>query len=109
MTNPTYYLLDVFTDKKFGGNQLALFPDASNISPDLFQTIAAEFNLSETVFLFPPKSNAENYSMRIFTPATELPTAGHPTIGTAQFLASQNPQLSTVDAIAKNWKHNRHN
>lgn len=94
--HPTYYLLDVFTNEQFGGNQLALFPDASEINPELFQTIASEFNLSETVFLFPPTKEKENYSMRIFTPLCELPTAGHPTIGTAHFLASLNSSLTRI-------------
>ncbi len=81
-----YYLLDVFTDEKYGGNPLAIFPDASAINEHLFQKIAREMNLSETVFLFPPKENS-NYSMRIFTPEKELPTAGHPTVGTAYYMA----------------------
>lgn len=90
-----YYLLDVFTSKPFSGNQLAVFPDASDIDPALFQSIAKEFNLSETVFLFPSKSG-ENPAMRIFTPGRELPTAGHPTIGTAYVLAMKTGQKSLV-------------
>ena len=84
----TYHLLDVFTDKKFGGNQLAIFEDATEIPPEMFQDIARELNLSETVFLFPKDSNGL-YPMRIFTPIKELPTAGHPSIGTAYFLAQK--------------------
>ena len=90
-----YYLLDVFTSTPLSGNQLAVFPDASDIDPALFQSIAKEFNLSETVFLFPSKSG-ENPSMRIFTPGKELPTAGHPTIGTAYILAKESHQTSMV-------------
>ena len=90
-----YYLLDVFTSTPLSGNQLAVFPDASDIDPALFQSIAKEFNLSETVFLFPSKSG-ENPSMRIFTPGKELPTAGHPTIGTAYILAKESRQSSMV-------------
>ncbi len=88
-----YYLLDVFTDQRYGGNQLAIFPDASFIPEKLLQSIARELNLSETVFLFPPSAH-ENYRMRIFTPGTELPTAGHPTVGTGFFLARKftNPE-----------------
>ena len=86
MNKAPYFLLDVFTEKKYGGNQLAIFPYAENIDQNLFQSIARELNLSETVFLFPPK-NGENYSMRIFTPGKELPTAGHPTVGTGYYLA----------------------
>lgn len=85
-----YHLLDVFTEKKYGGNPLAIFPDASHINENLFQKIARELNLSETVFLFPPKGQ-ENYAMRIFTPGTEMPTAGHPTVGTACYLAGVLP------------------
>ncbi|WP_258104119.1 PhzF family phenazine biosynthesis protein [Marinoscillum sp. MHG1-6] len=99
--NPTYYLLDVFTDELFGGNQLAVIPDASHINPDLFQKIAGEFNLSETVFLFPPDKLGDGYSMRIFTPKVELPTAGHPTIGTAYYLASQNEGVLEIELIQK--------
>ncbi len=84
-----YILLDVFTSVKYGGNQLAIFPDASSINPDLFQSIALELNLSETVFLFPPDHETEYYSMRIFTPGQELPTAGHPTVGTAFYLSQK--------------------
>ncbi len=84
-----YYLLDVFTSKPLSGNQLAVFPDASDIDPALYQSIAKEFNLSETVFLFPAKSG-ENPSMRIFTPGRELPTAGHPTLGTAYIIAKDS-------------------
>lgn len=83
-----YYLLDVFTDEKYGGNPLAIFPDARMISEHLFPKIARELNLSETVFLFPPEKS-ENYSMRIFTPGGELPTAGHPTVGTAYYLSRE--------------------
>ena len=80
--------MDVFTDCRFGGNPLAIFPDASQVPPDMMPQIARELNLSETVFLFPPDSEGA-IPMRIFTPASELPTAGHPTIGTAYYLASQ--------------------
>jgi trans-2,3-dihydro-3-hydroxyanthranilate isomerase len=96
MTPHTYFLLDVFTDQMFGGNQLAIFPDGQAIHPDLFQKIAAEFNLSETVFLFPSETEEEPLSMRIFTPTTELPTAGHPTIGTAHYLASRSEMIKSL-------------
>lgn len=88
MNQAPYFLLDVFTAKKYGGNQLAVFPNASKINKSLYQSIAKELNLSETVFLFPPKDSG-NYSMRIFTPGKELPTAGHPTIGTAYYLTRE--------------------
>lgn len=88
MTEIPYFLLDVFTEKRFGGNQLAIFPPGHNLDENLFQKIANELRLSETVFLG-PKNDDGAYPMRIFTPSVELPTAGHPTIGTAHFLAEK--------------------
>ena len=80
--------LDVFTDTRFGGNQLAVFPDASGLDADQMHIIAREFNLSETVFVLPPENPAHTRRLRIFTPGGELPFAGHPTIGTAHALAA---------------------
>ena len=84
-----YYMVDVFTDKPFGGNQLAVFPNAEIIDESLLQRIAREFNFSETSFVFPPKNPEHDCRLRIFTPAVEVPTAGHPTIGTAYILLSE--------------------
>jgi trans-2,3-dihydro-3-hydroxyanthranilate isomerase len=78
---------DVFTDQPFGGNPLAVLPDARGIDEALMQKIAREFNLSETVFVLPPVSPAHTRRLRIFTPTTEVPFAGHPTVGTALVLA----------------------
>lgn len=86
--NAHYLTADVFTDTKFGGNQLAVFPDAREISPDLMQRIAREFNYSETTFVLPPDDPSHTAKVRIFTPGGELRFAGHPTIGTAHVLAS---------------------
>jgi trans-2,3-dihydro-3-hydroxyanthranilate isomerase len=72
----------------FGGNQLAVFPEADELETRVLQAIARELNLSETVFVFPPANPAHTRRLRIFTPAAELPFAGHPTIGTAFVLAS---------------------
>ncbi|MFN2399173.1 MAG: PhzF family phenazine biosynthesis protein [Gemmatimonadaceae bacterium] len=83
----TYVTADVFTDHVFGGNPLAVFPDASAIPETDLQNIAREFNLSETVFVFPPQDSANTRRLRIFTPASELPFAGHPTVGAALVLA----------------------
>jgi len=80
--------LDVFTDTRFGGNQLAVFPDARGLDSDQMAVIAREFNLSETAFVLPPEDPANTRRVRIFTPAGELPFAGHPTIGTAHALAA---------------------
>ena len=82
-----YFTADVFTDRKFGGNQLAVFPDATGIAPDLMPQIAREFNYSETTFVLPPNDPSHTARVRIFTPGGELQFAGHPTIGTAHVLA----------------------
>ena len=79
---------DVFTSRPFAGNQLAVFPDATAIAEEHLQAIACEFNLSETVFVYPPADPKHTRRLRIFTPAEELPFAGHPTVGTAFVLAS---------------------
>jgi len=81
-----YYILDVFTNQRFGGNQLAVIPDATEIDDKLMQKIAFEFNFSETTFVLPPGNSANDVKVRIFTPHHEIPTAGHPTIGTAYSL-----------------------
>jgi trans-2,3-dihydro-3-hydroxyanthranilate isomerase len=78
---------DVFTDRVFGGNPLAVFPDAAGIDPAAMQLVARELNLSETVFVLPPDDPRHTARIRIFTPAMELPFAGHPTVGTAIILA----------------------
>ena len=83
-----YLTADVFTDRPFGGNPLAVFPEARGIPGDRMQQIARELNLSETVFVLPPDDPAHTRKLRIFTPAAELPFAGHPTVGTAFVLAA---------------------
>ncbi len=83
-----YHLLDVFTDRQFGGNQLAVFPDPPlDLPAEIMQKIAKELNLSETTFVYPPTDPKCDYRLRIFTPAAELPMAGHPTVGSANILA----------------------
>jgi len=82
-----YVTVDVFTDRRFAGNQLAVFPDARGVPEDAMPAIAREFNLSETVFVLPPDDPAHLRRLRIFTPGRELPFAGHPTVGTAWVLA----------------------
>lgn len=83
-----FFTLDVFTDRAFGGNQLAVFPDAGAVPAERMQDVAREFNFSETVFVLPPEDPAHARRMRIFTPGAELPFAGHPTVGTAHLLAA---------------------
>lgn len=82
-----FVIVDVFTDVAFGGNQLAVFPDASSISDRDMQAYAREINFAETTFVLPPKKSSSAFRVRIFTPRTELPFAGHPTIGTVAALA----------------------
>ncbi|MCC2642312.1 MAG: yddE [Nitrospira sp.] len=77
-----FYQADVFTDQPFGGNPVAVFPDADGLTDLELQQIAREMNLSETVFVFPPTDKAAVVKMRIFTPTQEIPFAGHPVIGT---------------------------
>jgi len=82
-----YYICDVFTETRFGGNQLAVLPQAEGLSGDQMQKIAREFNFSETTFVFPAKAGHARH-VRIFTPAREIPFAGHPNVGTAFVLAT---------------------
>jgi trans-2,3-dihydro-3-hydroxyanthranilate isomerase len=83
----SYYICDVFTDKRFGGNPLAVLPDARGLTGEQMQQIAREFNFSESTFVFPAEAG-HTRNVRIFTPSTEVPFAGHPNIGTAFVLAS---------------------
>jgi len=83
-----YLIYDVFTDRAFRGNPLAIVTDATALPDAQLQVIAREFNLSETVFLYPPENPDHTARARIFTPVSELPFAGHPTIGTAIALAA---------------------
>jgi trans-2,3-dihydro-3-hydroxyanthranilate isomerase len=87
MTRYEYRLVDVFTDKAFGGNPLAVFREPGKLDATTMQAIAKELHLSETTFVLPPTSAAADHRVRIFTPDTELPFAGHPTLGTAYVLA----------------------
>ncbi|MGL4974873.1 MAG: PhzF family phenazine biosynthesis protein [Bosea sp. (in: a-proteobacteria)] len=86
MSHP-FYTLDVFTTQKLAGNPLAVVLEAAGLTTEQMQGIAREFNLSETVFVFPPENPAHRAKLRIFTPGRELPFAGHPTVGAAILLA----------------------
>jgi trans-2,3-dihydro-3-hydroxyanthranilate isomerase len=88
----SYHVVDVFTARAFGGNQLAVVLEAEGLSTEAMQAIAREFNYSESTFVLPPKDPANTAHVRIFTPAAELPFAGHPNIGTAHVVA----QLGTL-------------
>lgn len=82
-----YLVYDVFTARRYGGNPLAIVPDARALPEAELQEIAREFNFSETVFLYPPEHHDHTARARIFTPTMEVPFAGHPVIGTAMMLA----------------------
>ena len=84
-----YVTVDVFTDRAFGGNPLAVVLDAGGLSTEQMQAIASEFNYSETTFVLPPADPANDAQVRIFTVNRELPFAGHPNVGTAFVLATQ--------------------
>jgi trans-2,3-dihydro-3-hydroxyanthranilate isomerase len=85
-----FFTLDVFTRQALAGNPLAVVLDAEGLDTRGMQAIAAEFNLSETVFVLPPESDRHRAALRIFTPGRELPYAGHPTVGTAVLLARED-------------------
>ena len=87
-----FYTVDVFSNKIFGGNPLAIFTNTDDISTDLMQSIASEVNYSETVFIQKPKNKDNTAKVKIFTPKNELPFAGHPNVG-AGFLLSCFPNL----------------
>jgi trans-2,3-dihydro-3-hydroxyanthranilate isomerase len=87
VTRYEYRLVDVFTDKAFGGNPLAVFREPGKLDAGAMQAIAKELHLSETTFVLAPTSGAADHRLRIFTPEVEMPFAGHPTIGTAFVLA----------------------
>src|SRR5437763_9141169 len=84
-----FVTVDVFTDRRFGGNPLAVVLNAEGLTTAQMQSVAGEFNLSETTFVLPPKHSGHTAEVRIFTPKAELPFAGHPNVGTAFVLASR--------------------
>jgi len=84
-----YVTLDVFTDRAFGGNPLAVVLDAGGLSTAQMQAIACEFNYAETTFVLPPRDPAHDAQVRIFTVRSEIPFAGHPNVGTAFVLATR--------------------
>lgn len=86
MARYRFLTCDVFTDTRFGGNQLAVLPDARGLSPAQMQQVAREFNFAESTFVLPSETHTR--TVRIFTPANEMPFAGHPNVGTAFVLAS---------------------
>jgi trans-2,3-dihydro-3-hydroxyanthranilate isomerase len=95
-----FYQADVFTGDPFGGNPVAVFPDAQGLSDYQLQQIAREMNLSETVFVLPPTDGAAVVRLRIFTPTQELPFAGHPVLGTFYVLA-QLGLIAATDGVTR--------
>src|SRR5689334_4949215 len=87
MARFSFITVDVFTDRRFGGNPLAVFPDARGLEDGEMQALAAEFNLSETTFVLPPADPANTARVRIFNRRHEMPFAGHPNVGTGWVLA----------------------
>ena len=96
-----YITLDVFTEARFAGNPLAVVLQPEGLDTAAMQTIAREFNLSETVFVQPPANAAHRAKLRIFTPGRELPFAGHPTVGTAVLLARLDGGAALRDFIVE--------
>jgi len=94
-----FFTLDVFTAKRFAGNPLAVVLDTEGLAGSAMQAIAREFNLPETVFVFPASDPAHRARLRIFTPARELPFAGHPTVGTAVLLARLDGAAASREII----------
>ena len=98
-----FFICDVFTTERFGGNQLAVLPDAQGLSKEKMQQIAREFNYSESTFVTPGE-NPTSRNVRIFTPSTEVPFAGHPNVGTAFTLASDGQFGDIGDGISVNFE-----
>ncbi|MHB8567445.1 MAG: PhzF family phenazine biosynthesis protein [Nitrososphaerales archaeon] len=96
-----FHIVDVFAESKYAGNQLAVFRNAGNVSPDIMQKIARETNYSETTFITSKERNGASFDVRIFTPKHELPFAGHPTLGTAfviqKFILKNNVRSLTLN------------
>lgn len=95
-----FYQADVFTGQPFGGNPVAVFPDAHGLADYQLQRIAREMNLSETVFVLPPTDQAAVVRLRIFTPTQEIPFAGHPVLGTF-FVLAQLGLIAVTDGVTR--------
>jgi trans-2,3-dihydro-3-hydroxyanthranilate isomerase len=101
----TFHIVDVFSSAPFGGNQLAIMPDAAGISAEGMQKIAREFNFGETTFVLPKNDPANTCRVRIFSPRTELDFAGHPSVGTACALV-MNQHVRPSDPIRLTLEEN---
>src|SRR6202043_2987145 len=94
-----FIIADVFTETAFGGNQLAVFPDATKLTDAEMQAFTREINFAESTFVLPPRDPHHTFRVRIFTPKTELQFAGHPTVGTAAVLRGIGKIPESVDTI----------
>ncbi|MFW6124191.1 MAG: PhzF family phenazine biosynthesis protein [Acidobacteriota bacterium] len=99
MKKRKFFIVDVFAEKKYSGNQLAVFLDAEDISKQEMQQIAKEVNYSETTFVLSNKNKSREYKVRIFTPEKEVPFAGHPTLGTAYVIQREIIKERTNEVI----------
>ncbi|MEQ1673649.1 MAG: PhzF family phenazine biosynthesis protein [Candidatus Nitrotoga sp.] len=99
MNKPKFFITDVFTTKKYGGNQLATFVDCESLSDQEMQQIAKEINFSETTFITSRQPRNGGYEVRIFTPNAEVEFAGHPTLGTAHIIRNKLLQMPTNEIV----------
>lgn len=106
MSKPKFFITDVFTSQKYGGNQLATFIDCESLSDQEMQKIAKEINFSETTFVTSRQPKDGGYDVRIFTPSAEVEFAGHPTLGTA-YIIRQKLRLTTANEVALNLRIGR--
>ena len=106
MSSYNFIQLDVFTDRAFAGNPLAVFPEAEGITDEQMQQIAREMNLSETVFVLPSNVDDALRQLRIFTPGAELPFAGHPIVGTWNCLAREG--VVSIPESGNGWVQIKH-
>ena len=100
----SFYQVDVFTKHLFGGNPLAVFPQAQDFKEEDLQKVAREMNLSETTFVYPSTSDEADFDVRIFTPTCEIPFAGHPTLGTAYVLRENGLVTKDKNPLRLNFK-----
>ncbi len=103
MAKYQFYILDVFAEEKYAGNQLAVIRNAEGLSDDQMQKIAKEMNYSETTFILSDEQQNSGYDVRIFTPAAEVPFAGHPTLGTA-YLIQREIMKEPAETVILNLK-----
>jgi trans-2,3-dihydro-3-hydroxyanthranilate isomerase len=106
MNKPKFFITDVFTNRKYGGNPLATFIDCESLSDQEMQKIAKEINFSETTFITSRQPKDGGYDVRIFTPSAEVEFAGHPTLGTA-YIIRQKLRLTTANEVALNLRVGR--